>query len=266
VDIRAGQNLVVQLVPWRDPDPSRASVPNSRCLGCHAKQIVGSVVEVNGVRMRHDDIMGTGTTCQECHAEANHGGSRVASSLGHAACSTCHDGKTAGIECTICHVQQPARDVTKLPPSEAKTHTALGGTLHGMGDLTGCPTCHARSSCATCHKIPLPHDPNTFAFTHGKDAIANREACLACHQQTFCFACHQMSMPHPTDYLAAHVTEAGKTDKALCLRCHVAEDCTRCHDAHVHAPLPPDVITKIQQGLTTTTTARAATTTTTGRQ
>ena len=270
VDIGAGQNLVVQLVPWRDADPSRASVPDSRCLGCHAEQIATGVVEKNGVRMRHSDLVGTGATCQECHADAGHGGSRVASSLGHAACSTCHDGKTAGIECTICHAEQPARDITKLPPSEELTHTAQGGTLHGMGDLTGCPTCHARSSCASCHDIPLPHDPNTFPFTHGKDAIASRDACLSCHQQTFCVACHQTPMPHPAGYLATHVDTTDANDQEVCLRCHVAEDCERCHAAHVHSALPPEVVTKIQQGLTTATTTTApgapaaATTTTSG--
>ncbi|MCL4367726.1 MAG: cytochrome c3 family protein [Actinobacteria bacterium] len=264
-DIQAGQNLMVQLVPWRNPDSSRASVPDARCLECHAKQLASGVVEANNVRMRHSDILAAGTTCDECHPDTGHGVSPVASSLGHATCSACHDGTTAGIECTICHVQQPPREVAKLPPGEALTHTALNGTLHGMGDLTGCPMCHARSSCAGCHKIPLPHDPNTFPFTHGTDAIANPDACISCHKQAFCDSCHQMPMPHPATYLATHVNSTSPRDEAICLRCHVAEDCTRCHDAHVHSPLPPDVVDRLRQGLTTTTTATTgAVTTTTG--
>jgi NapC/NirT cytochrome c family, N-terminal region len=259
LDIQAGQNLAVQLLPWQKPDPTRASVADGRCLGCHAKQISTGTVETNGVRMRHSDVIAAGTTCQECHADVSHGGARVASNLGHAACSTCHNGTIAGIECTICHLQQPPRDVAKLPPSEALTHTALGGTLHGMGDLTGCPTCHPRSSCASCHKIPLPHDPNTFPYTHGKDATANRDACLSCHEQAFCDACHQMPMPHPATFLATHVNTTDPKSTAVCLRCHVAQDCTRCHDAHVHPPLPPDVVKQLQQNLD----ARSKPTTTT---
>jgi hypothetical protein len=263
VDIRAGQDLAVQLLPWRAPDPSRASVPDERCLGCHARQIATGVVDANGVRMRHSDAISAGVTCTECHANAGHGATQVSSSLGHAACSSCHDGTIAGIECTVCHVQQPPRDVTKLPAGEALTHTAMGGSLHGMGDLTGCPTCHARSSCAACHKIPLPHDPNTFPFTHGKDALANRDACLTCHKQAFCDSCHQMPMPHPAAYLAAHVGQAARAGQEVCLRCHVAADCKRCHDAHVHSALPPGTVTQIQQGLITTQTATTTATTAT---
>ena len=146
------------------PAASRGATPTRRGPRCPTAAASGATPTRSATRRGRDRTAcacatatssRTGATCQECHADASHGGSRVASSLGHAACSTCHDGKTAGIECTICHVQQPPRDVTKLPPSEALTHTAQGGTLHGMGDLTGCPTCHARSSCASCHEIPL---------------------------------------------------------------------------------------------------------------
>ena len=264
LNVRAARDLIVQVSPFAEPDPSRAFVANDVCASCHRKQVSAPLNVKGDVMMSHKQVLGVGIPCQQCHSRETHGPAVLSQALDHASCSGCHDGKTAAIACGVCHSNEPARDPAKLPGREALIHTP-GKNLHGMGDLTSCTICHARTFCKSCHGVELPHDMNTFPHLHGQEAIDAGGACVLCHAQNFCDSCHQMEMPHPQGYLKLHDASAKKLGETTCKRCHVAEDCEYCHEDHIHPGLPAEMLDKLRSrsGSSGGTNGGASTSTTT---
>ncbi|MBU2602629.1 MAG: NapC/NirT family cytochrome c [Actinobacteria bacterium] len=246
LNVRAVRNLVVHMSPFSDIDASRAFVPSSTCFSCHESQIVGRLAVANNIRMRHSDVLDARIPCASCHTRALHGDSPVTGGLTHASCSFCHDGTTAGTACSVCHMTEPTGGVAQLPGIEAIVHGSEVGTIHGMGDLSACTICHARTFCKSCHGVELPHDPNAFPHLHGAQAIEARGACTDCHKQSFCDSCHQIEMPHPEGFLPEHEERMRELDRATCDRCHVPEDCQYCHTAHIHPGLPPEALEELR--------------------
>lgn len=246
LNVRAARNLLVQVSPLSDPDPSRSFVPSGTCLSCHESQIVGRLAVANDVRMRHSDVLDARIPCADCHARSLHGEDLLLPSLDHGSCSECHDGKTAGTACEVCHLRTPPAGTADLPGIEAVVHGPGVQEIHGMGDLTTCTTCHARTFCKGCHGVELPHDLNSFPHLHGAQALEANGACVTCHAQRFCDSCHQIEMPHPEGFLPAHKTDVKSRDRAACERCHVPEDCEYCHEAHVHPGIPADVLEQLR--------------------
>lgn len=246
LNVRAVRNLVVQVSPLAKPDPTRSFVPSGTCLSCHESQIAGRLAVANDVRMRHSDVLGARVPCDECHARELHGESPVLPALTHGSCSDCHDGKTAGTACDVCHLRTPAAGTADLPGIEAVVHGPDKANLHGMGDLSTCTTCHARTFCKGCHRVELPHDLNSLPYLHGAEALEANGACVTCHAQRFCDSCHQIEMPHPEGFLQNHKDSVRSLTQANCERCHVLEDCVYCHTAHIHPGLPSDLLKKLQ--------------------
>jgi len=246
LNVRAVRNLVVQVSPLADPDPSRSFVPSGTCLGCHESQITERLAIANDVRMRHSDVLEAGIPCADCHVRELHGQSPVLPALTHGSCSDCHNGKTAGTACEVCHLRAPSAGTAGLPGIEAIIHGPESQSLHGMGDLGTCTTCHARTFCKGCHGVELPHDLNSFPHLHGAQAVEANGACVTCHAQRFCDSCHQIEMPHPEEFLPDHRDNVESLQRANCERCHVPEDCEYCHEAHIHPALPPEVLERLR--------------------
>ena len=245
-NLRAAQNLVTQINPFAEPDPSRAFVPSEICVTCHTEQIAVERTTGPDVQMRHKDVLDAGVPCQQCHARETHGISQLSPQLDHSSCSACHDGVAAGIACSVCHRRDPSRDPARLPGREALLHGPDGDRLHGMGRLDSCIMCHARTFCASCHSVELPHDMNTFPHLHGTEAIRVGDACLKCHAQAFCDSCHSIAMPHPEGFLAEHGATTEQAQQETCPRCHVSDDCQNCHAEHTHSPLPEATLEEIR--------------------
>jgi hypothetical protein len=225
----------------------------SACTRCH-EGLAQGVVTVDGVRMSHKQVMesvegnspGTDIPCTGCHARVAHtpAPGSVASLDPHSTCVACHDGFTASKECKTCHTgassTQLAAGTTPTDP-----HPAGWDVRHGMGDQSTCSLCHPSAYCQDCHKVALPHDPETYIYTHGTEAVSAGEACLACHSQSSCEDCHKMPMPHSTDYLQLHGQDAADRGSGVCVGCHAPDGCDTCHERHIHPGVPDSVKEKL---------------------
>ena len=114
-----------------------------------------------------------------------------------------------------------------------------------MGDQTTCSLCHPSAYCEGCHKVALPHDPETYIYTHGTEAVSAGDACLSCHSQTACDGCHKMPMPHSADYLQKHGQDALDRGTDVCVGCHAPSGCDTCHERHIHPGVPDSVKKKL---------------------
>ena len=229
------------------------SVAVAACPDCH-EQLADQVVTVDGVKMSHKQVMGpatdvTGSTpipCTGCHAQVAHeappGG--VASLDPHTTCLGCHDGLTASKDCSTCHEGAGPAQLASAKET-ADTHPPGWAARHGMGDESTCSLCHPSSYCERCHKIGLPHDPDTYIYTHGKEAGAGSEPCFSCHIQASCDGCHKLPMPHGAEYLRQHGLDAKERGADVCMGCHVANGCNLCHSMHIHPGVPQSVQDKV---------------------
>jgi hypothetical protein len=157
--------------------------------------------------------------------------------LGHKVCFACHDGKTAGDQCSICHA-----DVRVLRPLNhgvdyRHEHQFLARATEGT-----CEDCHRQDEqCSECHRgdnvLSLTHDRN-YVFTHAQDARKHESDCTSCHDlESFCSSCHAEQGVRPANHDADwtsganhHATEA-RRDIAYCASCHEGDltDCVTCH-------------------------------------
>jgi len=202
------------------------------CLRCHA-DVTQDVMEVDGLRIAHE-YCSPSASCDGCHSAEGHGTAiRYVREATMDECIACHKVERAPQECDSCHQEKRAEE--RLTEGAWNiTHGSDWKTMHGMGDLETCSTCHPSGYCERCHAVDLPH-PLDFGSTHGQYAIADRDSCLTCHKsERFCDSCHGVPMPHPKKYLQTHSKTTPSHNEERCFRCHAADDCENCHSYHVH--------------------------------
>ena len=106
----AGLQVVMNYVRGNYEDYSfNAAVSNASCLQCH-ESIMNQDIHSSGptdVRVSHKDIIEAGAKCTSCHNTVAHGDAVPFGAQTHptmATCLTCHNGQTAPLKCTLCHV------------------------------------------------------------------------------------------------------------------------------------------------------------------
>ncbi|MEW5705927.1 MAG: hypothetical protein AB1743_03900 [Actinomycetota bacterium] len=222
-----------------------ADVPNVVCSACHSNDEKTSINK--GIRINHKAIIKSAYRCTGCHSTVVHGKAvpnpRFASMD---KCTACHIGKSPSSECITCHVENVSQlDRTFKGPWQI-SHGKNWRKLHGMGDTSGCGTCHADYFCLVCHSVSMPH-PDAWMNQHGKEALKSREGCLKCHKEAFCDSCHHIEMPHQSNFLEVHSKQAKKIGKKVCYRCHQEQGCLRCHSQHIHPGLPQEWLKKLRE-------------------
>lgn len=223
--------------PFRDAQPGFA--PERACRECHSFVLTSTVTTY--VRVRHADF--AEERCARCHAGTGH---RVDAERRWYAgplmedCTGCH--RVSGTNVDACYVCHPPGLTRQRPEDERSTvftasHGAGWQRAHGMGDMSGCTTCHIPADCAKCHGIPLPHQQG-WQRVHG-DGLTEpvRERCSACHDPQWCTDCHGIEMPHGDGFLPAHGGLAEGL-KDVCYRCHVEASCAQCHYSAEHNQAP----------------------------
>lgn len=151
-------------------------------------------------------------------------------------CFSCHDGKSAGKDCKLCHDDHIT--LADIHPLDWR---------HQHGDRASlspewCTQCHRQDeSCVECHRgdnlTGNIHDLN-YIYTHGLDAKSKRLDCSSCHDnRSFCDACHERENRIPllhssTSWQHDH-GRAARRDPESCASCHDTDDptCARsgCH-------------------------------------
>lgn len=216
--VTAAKELAIHLAgDPKFPAPG-VSVPDARCLACHAG--------IATARAR--------------------GGFSHAAHAGQGACVTCHDGvghKVAIGTLKAAGLLRPGVGLatsTPAPASGARGHAAV--TCSRCHDLatTACAKCHApphdpRGDCATCHAAS-----GGFAFVHpASRACATCHTAPARHFGSACVACHSPAIP----FASATFRHTGSLACASCHRVtHRAypATCASCHTrpgvswAHTH--------------------------------
>jgi hypothetical protein len=216
------------------------AVPDDRCIACH-DQVLEQLVEANGLRMSHLEPFEAGVACVDCHGRVAHGAETPEQAgLAMEECLRCHVVSPAYGDCDTCHTESVSREERIVTGSFAATHGESWKTMHGMGDIRTCVSCHTAARCQGCHDVPLPHGM-MWMSEHGP--ASSRSDCTQCHdRETFCDGCHGLPMPHPADFLGGHskyVMEAGgKTEH--CQTCHDERACKLCHARHTHPGLDPE--------------------------
>jgi hypothetical protein len=209
---------------------------DSLCRGCH-ESILDEVI-VSSVRVRHSDF--EEAACGTCHGGAAHAAEgRWYIGPQMEDCLTCHRVSLNNVGvCDVCHPVEATSPSRDRPSAWRASHGPGWEQAHGMGDLSGCPACHAPSTCEQCHGVGLPHPP-TWQREHGTDLDAGtREACQTCHEVQWCSDCHGVEMPHPEGFLPAHGPQATEAGEAACTRCHDIEQCYACHFYSSHPNFP----------------------------
>jgi hypothetical protein len=213
------------------PEDTRATahVYDGRCLDCHeniAEGIVG-----DSVRMRHEDVIGNGYACSDCHYEVGHEG--LSAMRGEdlsdrrsvmVMCIGCHDGEQVSAECVLCHDGRP---------SDAPDATPAGDTPAAI-QCKGCHTAETDASCIECHGLELPH-PQDFMSQHAGLSWNDPALCARCHEQaepqTGC-SCHGDTNLHGTyeEWFPRHGPEARTNWPGGC-NCHDVRYCASCHQS-----------------------------------
>jgi hypothetical protein len=219
----------------------------SICLECHEQYDLDAwgwepVTELTTKvpRFSHEAHIATnGLNCEFCHGALSR---PDLAGLGkgiptHETCGTCHNGVTAGDDCTSCHL-----DATKLRPLNHQADYLHSHQFEARGSAGKCESCHRESElCSDCHQgenvLFLTHDRN-YKFTHAQDARKNQNDCASCHDvASFCNDCHAQEYVRPTNHDSnwiggtnRHAVEA-RRDIAYCAGCHESDEpnCVRCH-------------------------------------
>jgi nitrate/TMAO reductase-like tetraheme cytochrome c subunit len=91
-----------------------AAVSNASCLRCHEAILESNVHDSKtGITVSHENIIGMGAKCVQCHSTVAHGSAVAVGSQTHptmATCLTCHNDKIAPLRCDLCHTD-------RAPPS-----------------------------------------------------------------------------------------------------------------------------------------------------
>ena len=211
------------------PEDARAAgqVYDGRCLDCHeniAEGVVGT-----SIRMRHEDVIGAGYSCSDCHYEVGHEG--LAAMRGEdlsdrrsvmVLCIGCHDGEQVSAECVLCHDGRPSDSADVKPAGD--TPAAI--------QCKGCHTAETDASCIECHGLELPH-PQDFMPQHAGLSWNDPALCARCHEQAApqngC-DCHGDVNLHGTyeEWFPKHGPAARDGWPGGC-NCHDVSYCASCH-------------------------------------
>jgi hypothetical protein len=198
VALQRSSHLAAQVV---DIGAYKGAVPASRCLGCHATVLKGTVtIKGLGVRISHARPLAGGMACDDCHEKAGHGGSIAA--RGMATCVSCHDGKTASSTCSVCHLGD-----TSLAVRASERGRIF--SRFGLGRVYDCGGCHAQTSCDNCHGLRMPHPVRFRRWEHARYAgFEKKQLCWRCHDEPFCGSCHSQPFEgHGPGFRARHARE-----------------------------------------------------------
>ncbi|HTE06546.1 MAG TPA: cytochrome c3 family protein [Planctomycetota bacterium] len=197
------------------------------------------------VKFSHATHVGSGASCESCHAPIATSG-RVDASVAPRMdeCIACHEKTGQATSCTTCHA---VIGTEHAPPS----HGQQWMTSHGVavraemdGQANKCSLCHTERSCTTCHQDQAPKNHDNFWRLRGHGVVADmdRDSCSTCHESSSCERCHRENEP-----LSHHSGAFGAPLDTHCLSCHFplqSENCSVCHKSapsHLDAaPKPPN--------------------------
>lgn len=201
------------------------AVPSTRCISCHREILEKTVTGQQAVAMSHKEPLAAGATCGDCHALQGHTKSHL--SVGMSACLRCHDGKTASVDCKVCH------------PSGAEA--SISAPLEEIGNMVtlpvkpSCEGCHSQTTCDNCHGVRMPH-PEDFDEPQQHARLAafegKQRVCFRCHAESDCGECHQSWTAHGADinWKAKHAEYTTADGSGYCVWCHKTKDfCSVCH-------------------------------------
>jgi cytochrome c nitrite reductase small subunit len=213
---------------------SQTSVPNSRCLRCHApKNRQFTVMQGLNVNSKvHINHLKAGLRCTTCHNRIAHREAEAYDPIKkwdkwfkYKNYMTMRQG------CWRCH-----RSGRIFVDAQGKKHLAPYQGKNGAIAPTACQTCHNWQWSVK----PISHKakngiPWGRGRTHGEVARKNFAACFGCHNnKVWCTtACHQgIQMPHIEGWREKHPAYA-RQNLTLCKRCHSIKGLDfcgqRCH-------------------------------------
>lgn len=224
----------------------KGTVPDAACLRCH-KEILKKNISKDNLTMSHKEVVGTELICTDCHSNIAHPGltqpERTYSMFG---CQTCHDGKSASNECSLCHPkysmgEQVAKNI-ELPKVELPRRLNCYGACH-----------NEKKECLPCHGVTMPHPENWVGSRpeHIKyAAFTKKKVCWRCHYdgnkyfspgREFCGRCHGIEF-HGKDeevYWSHQQFTPGNCE----MLCHGPGFCSEyCHGPKMpRSPLPEKV-------------------------
>jgi nitrate/TMAO reductase-like tetraheme cytochrome c subunit len=243
----------------------KAHVPDVNCKQCH--QDTQNLIVYHSLKITHKDHWNRGTQCIVCHSRVVHGPrAEYKNTPTMETCRTCHDGKKAPDECSVCHttlgtratstfdpkwvaahkidVQQNENKCKKCHPQDfcnnchtsAKLHDSNWFGIHdreAQKNIGKCQTCHKERYCTDCHEIRRKHSLN-WTNTHKEETKKNPQDCDKCHKESFCSDCHTKFVKHPDNWLNIHGSKATKDSDQNCDTCHKKDFCSVCHNKFKH--------------------------------
>jgi len=215
------------------------AIEGDDCRMCHAnpENPIPVTVPSRKIVFSHKEHLARDIDCDNCHKGVK-GMDRLTSVNMPVmeTCSSCHDERTAPMDCFLCHINPEEIMRAAHPVGWRHSHK-----YEASRNDESCRTCHPNTDyCQDCHEgdnlRQTSHDLN-YKFTHTLDAKGKEKDCMVCHtNQSFCNDCHQREEVMPTNHSSAswprhdHGREAAR-DLESCAGCHDDEDptCLRCH-------------------------------------
>lgn len=201
--------------------PIRADIEEGECQSCHAAIYTRKIVS-KSIRVSHMEFLRAGYVCNDCHETIGHGARPGANRPTMDKCASCHDGRRAAANCSLCHAYDVGASSRRPADDFPKIELQSGN----------CRGCHDIAKCTACHGVEMPHPSGWSSGGHAKAAAFEKKAiCKKCHSESFCGACH--SFPgHPADWKNGHKTD--RSAEKACMSCHLPEKspvfCGLCHD------------------------------------
>lgn len=206
-----------------NPEEIKGHVPDVNCTVCHKE--TRELVVYHSLKITHRKHWERGISCVTCHASVVHGPRAALKNTPRmATCFTCHDGKKAPNNCSLCHVTLRERKKEAFSPDWVEAHR-LEVKQSGREN---CARCHHDDFCNTCHKSVSPHGWGWIEKGHVAEANSNPAKCDNCHDRKFCKECHDVKRSHRSGWLSSHMGES-KKNPLECVRCHKQSFCQDCH-------------------------------------
>lgn len=212
----------------------RTRVPSKACLSCHPEDRLPGELRYHLLFVTHRRHLERGAECSKCHSRVVHGGKApFKNTPTMAACLVCHNGKTAGNRCGLCHERLGEMRPPLYDPAWVSHHKE---NLRTTGQAR-CQSCHTEDFCHSCHASVRPH-PAGWVREHRDVAPEDRKQCSTCHrarpgrtESDFCIECHEAKRAHGKDFLRQHA-QAVRDEPDTCRRCHEQKFCSDCHSIY----------------------------------